>query len=97
MKRYSFRHPFGFLFLFFTDRFDYTNYDKRYKAIHEFIEALDKMGMDIIETGEPDAFKQYLQETDNTICGRHPIAVFLHVRVSTLSLPIWLASKRVLK
>lgn len=37
------------------------------------------MGMDIIETGDPDSFKQYLLEYDNTICGRHPISVFLHV------------------
>lgn len=37
------------------------------------------MGMDIIETGDPDAFKKYLLEFDNTICGRHPISVFLHV------------------
>ncbi|KAB8098847.1 hypothetical protein EE612_028537 [Oryza sativa] len=35
------------------------------------------MGMEIIETGNPDAFKQYLQEYENTICGRHPISVFL--------------------
>lgn len=48
-------------------------------AIHKSIEALDRMGMEIIETGDPDAFKQYLQEYENTICGRHPISVFLHV------------------
>jgi predicted class III extradiol MEMO1 family dioxygenase len=35
--------------------------------------------MEIIETGDPDAFKQYLQEYENTICGRHPISVLLHV------------------
>lgn len=55
------------------------HYDKKYGAIHKSIEALDKMGMDIIETGDPDAFKQYLLEYDNTICGRHPISVLLHV------------------
>lgn len=48
-------------------------------AIHKSIEALDRMGMEIIETGDPDAFKQYLQEYENTICGRHPISVFLYV------------------
>lgn len=37
------------------------------------------MGMEIIETGDPDSFKGYLQEYENTICGRHPISVFLHV------------------
>ena len=35
--------------------------------------------MEIIETGDPDAFKAYLREYENTICGRHPISVFLHV------------------
>lgn len=61
------------------------HYDKKYGAIHKSIEALDKMGMDVIETGDPDAFKQYLQEYDNTICGRHPISVFLHVSSSSFS------------
>lgn len=55
------------------------HYDKKHGPIYKSIEALDKMGMDIIETGDPDSFKQYLLEYDNTICGRHPISVFLHV------------------
>lgn len=55
------------------------HYDKKHGAIHKSIEALDKMGMDIIETGEPDAFKRYLSEYENTICGRHPISIFLNV------------------
>ncbi|KAL6132483.1 hypothetical protein ACLB2K_064726 [Fragaria x ananassa] len=59
--------------------FNYMHYDKKHGAIHRSIEALDRMGMDIIETGNPDAFKQYLSEYDNTICGRHPISVFLHM------------------
>lgn len=61
------------------------HYDKKFGAIHKSIEALDRMGMDIIETGDPDAFKRYLLEFDNTICGRHPISVFLHVSVSNFS------------
>jgi predicted class III extradiol MEMO1 family dioxygenase len=36
--------------------------------------------MDIIETLEPVAFKEYLNEYDNTICGNHPISVLLSVR-----------------
>lgn len=58
------------------------HFDKKHGAIHKSIEALDKMGMDIIETGDPEAFEQYLLEFDNTICGRHPISVFLHVSIS---------------
>uniref|UniRef100_A0A0D3G5V2 Protein MEMO1 n=1 Tax=Oryza barthii TaxID=65489 RepID=A0A0D3G5V2_9ORYZ len=48
-------------------RFSYTYYDKSHGAIHKSIEALDHMGMEIIETGNPDAFKQYLQEYENTM------------------------------
>lgn len=66
-------------FCHWGSRFNYTHYDKGHGPIYKSIEALDKMGMDIIETGDPDAFKQYLLETDNTICGRHPISVFLHM------------------
>ncbi|PQQ03782.1 Protein MEMO1 [Prunus yedoensis var. nudiflora] len=66
-------------FCHWGSRFNYTHYDKKHGAIHKSIEALDRMGMDIIETGNPDAFKEYLLEFDNTICGRHPISVFLHM------------------
>lgn len=61
-------------------RFKYVYYDKTHGAIHQSIEALDRMGMEIIETGDADAFKEYLTKYENTICGRHPISVFLHVR-----------------
>ncbi|PHU03016.1 Protein MEMO1 [Capsicum chinense] len=70
-------------FCHWGSRFNYMHYDKSHGVIYKSIEALDKMGMDIIETGDPDAFKQYLSETDNTICGRHPISVFLHMLKST--------------
>ncbi|KAA8525522.1 hypothetical protein F0562_007377 [Nyssa sinensis] len=66
-------------FCHWGSRFNYVHYDKKHGAIHKSIEALDRMGMEIIETGDPDAFKQYLSEFDNTICGRHPISVFLHM------------------
>lgn len=70
------------LLIFHNDaRFNYVHYDKIHGAIYKSIEALDRMGMEIIETGDPDAFKKYLKEFDNTICGRHPISVFLHVSV----------------
>ncbi|CAM8960537.1 unnamed protein product [Rhodiola kirilowii] len=66
-------------FCHWGSRFNYTHYDKKHGAIYKSIEALDRMGMDIIETGDPDSFKKYLKEFDNTICGRHPISVFLHM------------------
>ncbi|GAU15074.1 hypothetical protein TSUD_08120 [Trifolium subterraneum] len=66
-------------FCHWGSRFNYTHYDEKHGPIYKSIEALDKMGMDIIETGDPDSFKKYLLEYDNTICGRHPISVFLHM------------------
>ncbi|XP_062117609.1 uncharacterized protein LOC133831362 [Humulus lupulus] len=66
-------------FCHWGSRFSYTYYDKKHGPIYKSIEGLDKMGMDIIETRDPDAFTNYLLEYDNTICGRHPISVFLHM------------------
>ncbi|XP_062502128.1 protein MEMO1-like [Corticium candelabrum] len=59
-------------------RFQYTFYDKSHGAIHQSIEALDRKGMDIVESLNPTAFTEYLQEFSNTICGRHPMSVLLH-------------------
>ena len=33
--------------------------------------------MDIIESLDHESFSHYLKKTGNTICGRHPIGVFL--------------------
>ena len=33
--------------------------------------------MNLIESLDHDAFSQYLKKYGNTICGRHPIGVFL--------------------
>ena len=45
--------------------------------IHDFIEQMDRRGMDLIAAREPGAFAAYLKETRNTICGRHAVAVWL--------------------
>ncbi|KAJ3672356.1 hypothetical protein LUZ60_007077 [Juncus effusus] len=66
-------------FCHWGSRFSYTYYEKKHGPIYKSIEALDRMGMEIIETGDPDAFKTYLHQYENTICGRHPISVFLHM------------------
>lgn len=34
--------------------------------------------MEHIELQQPGAFATYLKQTSNTICGRHPIGVWLH-------------------
>uniref|UniRef100_A0A7S3KTA3 Protein MEMO1 n=1 Tax=Euplotes crassus TaxID=5936 RepID=A0A7S3KTA3_EUPCR len=58
--------------------FDYMPYEKDVdKSISGYIKHLDTQGMDIIEEQDGKKFVNYLKETENTICGRHPITVFL--------------------
>lgn len=45
--------------------------------IHESIAAVDKESMDAVEAGSHKGFLQQLRDTGNTVCGRHPIGVFL--------------------
>lgn len=45
--------------------------------IHESIAAVDKESMDAVESGSHKEFLQQLRDTGNTVCGRHPIGVFL--------------------
>lgn len=45
--------------------------------IYGSIGRLDKMAMDAIETGKHDSFLGNLKETNNTVCGRHPIGVVM--------------------
>jgi len=59
-------------------RFRYTYHDKSKGHIHESIEDLDKMGMDLIEKLDTSGYYSYLDRYSNTICGRHPIGVFLN-------------------
>lgn len=58
--------------------FDYSPHDKADGEIHQHIEKLDKTGTTLIEKQDADGFLQYLESTENTICGRHPITVFLY-------------------
>jgi hypothetical protein len=62
-------------------RFGYTYHDPNVK-IHQSIEALDRKGMDIIESLDPQAFTDYIKKYKNTICGRFPIIVLLYVSVA---------------
>jgi AmmeMemoRadiSam system protein B len=66
-------------FCHWGQRFSYTYYDKKRGPIYKSIEALDQKGIDIIESGDPDAFRGYLHDYGNTICGRYPIGVFLNM------------------
>jgi len=64
-------------FCHWGSRFRYTEYEDTKVPIHEYIKSLDYEGMRIIETLNHEAFTAYLKRTGNTICGRHPIGVFL--------------------
>ncbi|KAI9749623.1 MAG: hypothetical protein M4579_006800 [Chaenotheca gracillima] len=46
-------------------------------AIHESIAAMDKMAMNAIEGGKHKDFLKNLNDTGNTVCGRHPIGVMM--------------------
>lgn len=58
-------------------RFSYTYYDSSKGQIWQSVEDLDRQGMAAIETQSPLAFYAYQKKFKNTICGRHPIGVFL--------------------
>lgn len=45
--------------------------------IHEVIKTLDKIAMDAVEAGVHDGFYKVIQDTQNTVCGRHPIGVVM--------------------
>lgn len=45
--------------------------------IHESIAVVDRESMDAIECGESSEFLKQLKATGNTVCGRHPIGVFM--------------------
>ncbi|KAH7078675.1 MEMO1 family [Paraphoma chrysanthemicola] len=46
-------------------------------AIHESIAAVDQESMDAVESGSHREFLEQLKETGNTVCGRHPIGLFM--------------------
>lgn len=45
--------------------------------IHESIAEVDRACMCAIASGEYDQFRDIIEETGNTVCGRHPIGVFM--------------------
>jgi len=64
-------------FCHWGERFGYTYYDGKSPKIYKSIEALDRQGMDAIESMNGENFNKYLKKTKNTICGRHSIAVMI--------------------
>jgi AmmeMemoRadiSam system protein B len=51
---------------------------KKQQPIFEHISELDHAGMNHVELQQPGAFAAYLKTTQNTICGRHPLTVWLY-------------------
>lgn len=45
--------------------------------IHESIAQVDRESMDAVESGRHKVFLEQLRESGNTVCGRHPIGVFM--------------------
>ncbi|CAD8066934.1 unnamed protein product [Paramecium sonneborni] len=60
-------------------RFQYTPYNKEHGEIHQSIANLDAQAIKLIESHNLKGFYEYLEKTENTICGRHPICVLLNI------------------
>lgn len=63
-------------FCHWGNNFGYTPYTGD-QEIHKYIERLDHEGIDHIKTIDPKGFNAYLSVTNNTICGRNPILLYL--------------------
>lgn len=47
------------------------------RPLHESIAIVDQGSIDAVETGSHEKFWEQLDDTGNTVCGRHPIGVLL--------------------
>ncbi|KAI9256001.1 memo-like protein-domain-containing protein [Sporodiniella umbellata] len=54
-----------------------SNVHKINRPIYESIQGLDQCGIEAIESLDLNRFDAYLEDTENTICGRNPICVLL--------------------
>ncbi|CAO0789966.1 unnamed protein product [Mucor circinelloides] len=54
-----------------------SNKNQMERPIYESIQDLDIQGIETLESLSFDKFQAYLADTQNTICGRHPIAVLM--------------------
>jgi AmmeMemoRadiSam system protein B len=60
-------------------RFGFTYLPDTKGAVWERIEAMDREGAVEISSGDPGRFDAYLSRTGNTICGRWPISIMMHL------------------
>ena len=65
-------------FCHWGNNFQYKPYNKSDGDIWQSIEKLDRKGIELIENQDYTGFANYLNDTDNTICGRNPICVYLN-------------------
>jgi len=65
-------------FCHWGSRFSFTFYDESKGKIHQSIEWLDRLAMETIESKNLDNWYSYMKKYKNTICGCHPIGVFLN-------------------
>lgn len=73
-------------FCHWGEDFDFTYYEKADGEIYKSIEKLDKEGISYIEKQDPEGFYNYVEDSENTICGKNPIGVFLQaLRFSGIS------------
>lgn len=64
-------------FCHWGSRFRYQPVDADAQCIWQGIERLDREAMTIIESGDHSAYSRYQLRTENTICGRHAIAILM--------------------
>lgn len=72
-------------FCHWGSNFDYYHHEKPLE-VWQSVEKLDRQGMELIENHDFQGYQKYLEETENTICGRHPIGVFINALKSYQSL-----------
>lgn len=58
--------------------FNYQPFNGKGK-IYDYIEDLDNQGMDFIINKDYKGFSNYMDTTDNTICGRNPIKILMYM------------------
>jgi AmmeMemoRadiSam system protein B len=78
-------------FAHWGERFGYQYIHDSKIPIYESIEMVDKMGLAHIQSKSHKDFVEYLRETHNTICGRHPIGIWLawiHILSPTIKINV---------
>lgn len=66
-------------FCHWGEKHSFTYHNEDHGQIWQGIEKLDGEGMNHIQSHSFSGFSQYIQSTKNTICGRHPISVYLKI------------------